>query len=120
MSFSSNMSKTADKLITKYGEDVELIHRYDCVYDPTTGKEVCSENIYPYKGKVGNYTIAEQSAESINVDDLKVIIQTAVFFNKDWKLEYDSKTYNIIGIRKTIAQDMIITQEFQVRVASTL
>ena len=120
MSFSGSMSGTAAKLINKYGESVVMINRYNCVYDPSLGEEVCTEDRYARTGKVGGYTISEQSADNINTDDLRLIIQTEVKITKDWKVEYKEKEYSIITIAQTVAQNMTIVQTVQLRAASTL
>ena len=120
MSFANAMSKTADKLIKKYGEEITLIYRYDCEYDPSTGGEICSEDTYDVKGKVSNFSISEQSSESINVDDMKVIIQTDIDITKNYTLIYDSKEYLVLNILKTVAQDKTIIQSLQIRAMSKI
>jgi len=120
MSFSSSMSKTAKKLIDKYGNNVVVIHKHDCVWEPSLGENVCQETLYPYKASISNYSSQELQSEYVSVDDLKATIQSAVNIKKtdadeEFMVEYDGKRWKIINIEIVTTQDKIIIQKLQIR-----
>jgi len=114
--FATRFQKLAKKLIGKYGDNIVVVHRYDCVYSPSLGEDVCTEDLYPYKGQVTNYTTAEMASDNVSVDDLKVIIPTEALINKEWELQYDGKIWSIIDIIKVRTQDKTVIQTLQIRV----
>lgn len=116
--FANRFKKLGKKLIGKYGDNVVVVHRYDCVYSPSLGEDVCTEDLYPYKAQISSYTIAESASDNVSVDDLRMIIPSDVLINKDWEVQYDGKIWSIIDIVKVRTQDNTIIQTLQVRVIS--
>lgn len=116
MSFSSSMQKTADRLTKKYGDDITLVDVYDCVYDPTTGDNTCTRDEYEIKGTVSAYTIQESGdSTTVNVDDLRVLIEVPFEVSKTFEVIYKNETYEIINIVKTRSQNATIVQALQIR-----
>ena len=113
--FANRFIALGKKLIGKYGDNVVIVHRYDCIYDPTIGEDVCTEDLYPYKAQVSSYTIAESATDNVSVDDLRMIIPTQAVINKEWEVQYDNKVWSIIDIVKVRTQDNTIIQTLQVR-----
>ena len=113
--FSTRAISTADRLIDKYGDDVTLINRYDCVYNPTTGKEICTEDNYPVKGSVSAYTIQEAESENVTVDDLRVLTRIPLEIQKTWQVSYDNKLWEVIDVTKIRTQNDTVTQALQIR-----
>ena len=115
MSFSSNMQKAAKKLTGKYGNSVTLIDRYDCNYDPTIGDIVCTEDRHSRRGAISSYTVAELTSEYVNVDDLRLTIQSNLDITKEWEVEYHDKRWKIVSMSFTTTQDADIIKVLQIR-----
>jgi len=115
MSFSSNMQNVADNLINKYGNDITLVHKYNCGYDPTIGEEVCDEDTFNIKGVIEAYSTSELS-DNVLIDDLKVQIQEEMLIDaSDWSVTYLSETWKIVNIITTTTQNKVVTQLLQIR-----
>ena len=114
--FANRFIALGKRLISKYGDNIVVVHRYDCVYVPSEGKDVCTEDLYPYKAQISAFTIAEASTDNVSVDDIRMIIPTAALINKEWEVQYDGKVWSIIDIVKVRTQDNTIIQTLQARV----
>ena len=116
--FADNSLKLGNKLIGKYGDDIVLIHRYDCTYDPITGEEVCTEDNYSIKGQVTNFTIADAVNDNVSMDDLLILVPISIEVTRNFKVEYNSKLYSVINVTIVSTQDTYVLQKLQVRVVS--
>jgi len=120
MSFSTSMQKTADKLINKYGDSIVVIHKTNCVYNPSLGENVCDETLYPLKASISSFTSQELQSEYVFIDDLKATIQSDVNIKKTdadegFMVEYNGKRWTIINVEIVTSQDNIIIQKLQIR-----
>ena len=115
MSFSSNASANAKRLISKYGDEVILIQRTTLVYDPSSGEEAGTDIMYPTKAQITQYSITEQRSEYVNVGDLLAIVYEPLLITKDWKVNYQQKNWDIISIQAVRSQDNTVIQKLQIR-----
>ena len=115
MSFATRAVSTANRLITKYGSYVTLIHSYNCTYDPSLGEQVCTTDTFQYKGAISAFTVAQSDLSIVNNGDLSVLIETDKLITKEWQVSYGGTTWEIIDIVKTVAQDITIVQRLQIR-----
>jgi len=115
MSFSSSMKSTANNLLNKYGDDVVLVRRYDCEYNPNTGKDECSTEEIPMVGSVSNYSIQELSDASINEGDLSLTLETDVVLTVDYSVLYKGKEWHTVSLKTVSAQNLTIIYKLQIR-----
>ena len=115
MSFSSSMSKVAERLINKYGSTVTLVHSENCHYDAHTGQQVCQELTKELKGAISSFTAQESLSPNVTQGDLSVLLQIDVDITRNEQIKYANKTWEIIDIVKTTAQDTTIVQRLQIR-----
>ena len=115
MSFAARAKATADRLITKYGNDVILVEYNIGAYNPTIGKKDKIEIPHPIKGAVTNFTIAQMANDNITASDLLVIVETDMNVTRDWKILIGTKYLQIINIVTITAQNAKIILKIQVR-----
>ena len=116
MSFSDRAKSTAQRLITKFGSDIVLIEVTQLAYDPILGDTSTSETSYPVKGAIGNFNTQDTAiSETVKEGDLSVLIRTELNTDMTWKIDYDSKRWEIINVKRTVAQNTEILQRFHIR-----
>ena len=116
--FHDRMTALANRLITKYGSYVKLVHSYNCVYDPVLGKEVCTVDEFQFKGAISAYTIQESLSPTVTNGDLSVLIETDKDISRNWQVEYAGTLWEVVNIIKTTTQDTTIVQRLQIRALS--
>ena len=115
MSFASNMQNVADSLITKYGNDIEIIEVQKGTYNPTTGKDSATTVVHPFKAYVSNFTVEEMDSDNFTIDDFKVMVQTDLPITRDWLVSVQGVHMKIISKYFITTQNESITQTLQVR-----
>jgi len=119
MSFATRMrDNVAKKLIDKYGDTANLIEVQQGIYNPATGKTSDIEVPHPCKAYVRPFDQSLVVAGVVNMDDIQILMyaEDALFPTSDWKIEVAGVRLNIVAVmRKTTAQDTMITYELQAR-----
>ncbi len=116
----SSLKKSGKRMINKKGNSITIVHKYDCVYEPSLGEHVCSETRYPLKATVSNFTSQELQSDFVSIDDLKALVETDVNIKKTeedegYTVEYLGKEWKIINIRIITSEDLLIVQQLQIR-----
>ena len=114
-SFADRAKSNADRQINDKGDDVVLVHRYDCVYSPSLGEDVCTEDLYPIKGVISNYSMQEIDGEAVMVDDLQLLVRVDTDIENNWEVQYNSKVWQIIDVSRVRTQNETIIQKLQIR-----
>jgi len=119
-SFSNSMQKTANKLLSKYGNNISILHKTNLVYQPTQGEYTYDLAEYPLKGSVVNYNAGEIDNTNILTDDLRVTIQTDLYItatdeNETYQVSYLGKVWKIVNVERVSTQDANILSILQVR-----
>ena len=120
MSFSTNMQKTANKLISKYGNSISILHKTNLVWVPSEGEYTYDLVEYPLKGSVVNYNAGEIDNTNILTDDLRVTIQTDLYItatdeNETYQVSYLGKVWKIVNVERVSTQNENILSILQVR-----
>jgi len=115
MSFATQMTKTAERLLAKFGDSVELVDRTNCVYDPVTGEDTCVEEIFGTVGAITNYTLAETTQTDVLLDDLNLLVSVPLTITKNYQVIYDGKRWQVLSVTRTRTQNSTIVQSLQIR-----
>ncbi len=112
--FADRAKNTATRGVNKYGNAIILVEKYDCVYDPNLGEDVCSERFYSMDASISNFAITAGDT-TVNVGDLRALVSVGFEISKTWVVQYAGKDWQIIDVVITTTQDEIITQALQIR-----
>ena len=115
MSFSSNMKRTANKLLNKYADDITIIQVTLGAYTPTLGESPSTEVLMASKGFPEVFSTNEIIPDVINIGDVRMIIETDIAITKQDLIEYNSDRYDIINIEETRAQNTNIIYTLHIR-----
>ncbi len=115
MSLASGLNTTALRLINKYGNDMTLNKVVKGTYNPATGKTGAdSVTNISIKGTFELFT-SDEIKGSILQGDIKVLLVTTETIDTSFKLVFNGKSYSVIDIVPSIAQNLIIIYQLQVR-----
>ncbi len=115
MSFSTNMKKVAVRLLSKYGDTMDVVVKSGGAYNPSTGEVEGTQTITHTIAYVGNFTLAEQASDNVNSFDMKMIFSLDFALVKDDTVIFAGKELQIINVMSVITQDTMIIQTVQAR-----
>ena len=115
MAFAESMQLVAIKLLTKYGNIVDIEVTTAGNYNPSSGEVDSTIVTHTTKAYIGNFTMAELPQDNVNAHDMKVILSYKDNVTKDDTLMIHGKQYQIINIISVVTQDQLIIQTLQAR-----
>lgn len=115
MSFSTKMKATARKLISSFGDDIDIVKYSEGVYDPTIGTTPKTEVITPSKASVSFFTSNDLIEGVINMGDATATIETDLPLDKSYDIDYKGKRYNIENIDTVSTQNLNVIYRVQMR-----
>ena len=115
MSFASDMKKVAKDLLKTYADDIEIIQVTQGAYNPSTGESPKTEVITPSKGFAEFYATNQLIQGVINIDDVRMIIETDIVITKQDIIQYRGSRYEVINYDETRTQNTTIIYTLQIR-----
>jgi len=114
-SFSNRMTATALRLLTQYGEPVEVERRYT-TYDPATG---AAEDLTPVTfsgfGYPSNYNKSEMDGVTVQADDINLILSMPQEPRLADTITVHGKEYTAISVQLITAQGNDVVYKVQLR-----
>jgi len=113
--FSDRMTATALRLLTQYGESVEVERRVT-TYDPATGTaEDLTPTTYSGKGYPSNYNKSEIDGVVIQQDDILLVLSTVEEPKPSDVMTVHGKEYTAIAVQLITAQGDDVMYKVQLR-----
>lgn len=98
----SREAATAKRLLTQYGEAVNMVKPGAPDYDPVTGEPVAGNGgtTYTAKGYAGRYTQTDIDGLSVQQNDIRLTMELiAERPEQGWTALVDGKTYRVMDVR---------------------
>lgn len=109
------MVKVAQKLTNKYGNSATLKQPTGKAYSPTTGLTTATYTSYIVKVTPTSNILDKYPAETIQMGDVVILLHSTLIITRDWKVDYDGKTWSVLDIKTVSAQDTDIIKYLHLR-----
>lgn len=115
--FSTNMKNVANSLLTNYGQDISFVRWTTSEYNTATGAvEPMQSTTFSGKGHPNNYRLDEIDGETIQVNDVRLIVYSVTAPQIQDEATVDSVIYRVMNVEKLQAQGEAIVYRLQLRV----
>lgn len=116
--FSTNLTATALRLLTKFGQSITFTRTTEGAFDPATNTTAAgSDSNYTGFAHPSEYTRFERDLESVRQDDIKLLVQqTTTEPEIGDRFTLDSVIYEVLEVDKIKAQGDTIIYKLQGRV----
>jgi hypothetical protein len=115
--FSTNLKGVANKLLTTYGQSISFVRWVTTEYNTATGGvDPVTSTTFSGLGHPSSYKLDEIDGQTIQVNDVKMIVYSTSEPKIEDEATVDSVVYRVMNVDKLQAQGEAIVYRLQLRV----